>query len=425
MTGANPDWFADLNPPNNDGGGFDEAAFSENVERLAAKNKAKAAADGEKDRKPKPAETSSANTAKSAWDDDPDISLLDDRRGQLPEFPVDVLTPAWQEWLERASHGAGVRLEHTAIPLLGIASSLIGCSRRVCASRSWSEPMTLWTCVVADSGDRKTPGLRAVVRTLDLIEKINEPKVSEQRLKHETRIQRSKEISKKWKEDREAALKETPPKEPPVMPMDAIDPGNFIEPRLYATDPTIEKLAPLLQARPRGMLLIRDELAGLFANMARYHGGSDRPFWLEAYNGGRNVVERQSGSVVVDHLLVGVVGTFQPDKLARAFSGDEDGMYGRFLYGWPLAPEYRPLTNEVAEVEPELVNALTALIRLPSEDVDGEFAPQTIWLSPDAVAEFEGFRQWHDKAKRGFDGRERHWFAKGENHVLRLAGVLT
>ena len=99
-------------------------------------------------------------------------------------------------------------------------------------------------------------------------------------------------------------------------------------------------------------------------------------------------------------------------------------MYGRFLFSWPLAPEYRPLTNDVAEVEPELVNALTALIRLPSEDVDGAFAPQNVWLSPEAVAVFEEFRQWHDKAKRGLDGRERHWFAKGENHVLRLAGVL-
>ena len=71
--------------------------------------------------------------------------------------------------------------------------------------------------------------------------------------------------------------------------MEALDPGNFIEPRLYATDPTIEKLAALLQVRPRGMLLLRDELAGLFANMGRYSGGSDRPFWLEAWVGGRHV----------------------------------------------------------------------------------------------------------------------------------------
>ena len=102
-------------------------------------------------------------------------------------------------------------------------------------------------------------------------------------------------------------------------------------------------------------------------------------------------------SIVVDHLLVGVVGSFQPDKLARAFAGDEDGMYGRFLYAWPSAPDYRPLSNEADEVEPELQNALTALIRLPAEDADGVFAPQSIWLSDGAIAEFEQFRQFVDQ----------------------------
>jgi hypothetical protein len=284
--------------------------------------------------------------------------------------------------------------------------------------------MTLWSCVVAASGDRKTPGLNVTVRALDLIEKNNAAATSEKRLSHETRVQKAKEAAKKWKEEREAALKADPPREPPIMPMDAIDPGNFIEPRLYATDPTIERLAALLQVRARGMMLIRDELSGLFANMGRYSGGSDRPFWLEGWNGGRHVVERVSGSIVIDHLLVGVIGSFQPDKLARAFGGDEDGMYGRFLYAWPSAPDYRPLSNEAAEVEPELQNALTALIRLPAEDAEGIFVPQAVWLSDHAIAVFEEFRKWVDKAKAGFDGHERQWLVKGETTVLRLAGTL-
>ena len=100
-----------------------------------------------------------------------------------------------------------------------------------------------------------------------------------------------KEAAEEWKVQRKAALNAEPPREPPAMPIEAIDPGNFIYPRLYATDPTIESLAPLLEARPRGMMLIRDELSGLFANMGRY-GGSDRPFWLEAWDGNRYVVER-------------------------------------------------------------------------------------------------------------------------------------
>src|SRR5262249_27903342 len=180
---------------------------------------------------------------------------------------------------------------------------------------------------------RKTPGLRVVTRALDLIEKNNAPGNNAKRLAHETRVQHSKEVSKKWKEEREAALKDNPPREPPIMPIDAIDPGDFIEARLYVSDPTIERLAELLNARPRGMLLIRDELSGLFQNMQRYSSGSDRPFWLEAFVGGRHVVERKTtGTIIVDHLLVGIAGTFQPDRLVAAFARDEDGMYARFFY---------------------------------------------------------------------------------------------
>ena len=91
------------------------------------------------------------------------------------------------------------------------------------------------------------------------------------------------------------------------------------------------------------MLLIGDELAGLFLNMSRYSNGSDREFWLEAWNGGSYVVERMSREpIMVDHLLVGVVGGLQPDKLARSFSGDHDGLYARVLFAGPRS---RPISR--------------------------------------------------------------------------------
>jgi hypothetical protein len=82
--------------------------------------------------------------ATHSWDD-PDRSILDDRRGDLPEFPIDTLSAAGRAWVERATHGAGATPAHVAVPLLGIASSLIGTARRVMASRSWTQPMTIWT----------------------------------------------------------------------------------------------------------------------------------------------------------------------------------------------------------------------------------------------------------------------------------------
>jgi len=89
------------------------------------------------------------------WEE-PDWALLNDRRGDLPDFPTDIFAPPIRGWLERAAHGAGVFPDHVAVPMLGVVASLIGAARRVRASRSWSEPVTLWTALVAASGDRKT-----------------------------------------------------------------------------------------------------------------------------------------------------------------------------------------------------------------------------------------------------------------------------
>jgi len=158
---------------------------------------------------------------------DPDLTLLEDRRGELPEFPVVVLPPPWRGWLERAAHGAGVRPEHVAMPLIGVASGLIGAARRVRVAKTWSEPTTLWTCVVAPSGDRKTPGLNVVIRALDLIEKNGFATIGAGRLKHEVRVQTAKEARRKWKAEQRAALAAEPPQAPPPMPVEAIMPDNL------------------------------------------------------------------------------------------------------------------------------------------------------------------------------------------------------
>jgi hypothetical protein len=64
------------------------------------------------------------------WEE-PDWTLLDDRRGDLPNFPVEALPASLRGWLLRSARGAGVTPAHVAVPLLGIASSLIGTARRV------------------------------------------------------------------------------------------------------------------------------------------------------------------------------------------------------------------------------------------------------------------------------------------------------
>ena len=354
---------------------------------------------------------------------EPDWAILDDRRGELPEFPTDTFSASWQDWLGRAARGAGATEGHVAVPLLAIASSLIGTARRVRASSSWSEPCTMWTAVVGFSGTAKTPGIDVTKRALGQIEKHRKHKIADLQRQHESKVEFAKAENKKWREAVAQAIEGG--SEPPPMPPTAQVPGAFIAPRLYFSSVTIERIAMLLAARPSGQLLIADELAGLFLNTGRYSGGQDDEFWLEAWNGSHYVVERVGRQPVeVDHLLVGITGGFQPDKLARSFDGDADGMYARICFGWPEEPPYQPLSNDVAEIEPEIINALNRIINLPAE-VEGTFKPTYLSLSAGALREFEAFRQQVHSQMAALVSREREWWAKAQTHVLRLAGTLS
>jgi Protein of unknown function (DUF3987) len=218
-----------------------------------------------------------ANEGDAAWDD-PDLSLLDDRRGELPEFPLEVFSPKIREMIKRTAQGAGVTSAHVAVPLLGIVSALIGTARRVKATTSWLQCTTSWTVIVGFSGTGKTPGINVTKRAVKQVERDNKSADEARQRAHETKKEAADAARKNWQKNVKDAVEAGMPA--PPMPVEATDPGKFVPARLYVSDGTVERLAELLQARPQGILLLRDELSGLFSNMSRYSGGQDNEFWL-------------------------------------------------------------------------------------------------------------------------------------------------
>jgi Protein of unknown function (DUF3987) len=132
-----------------------------------------------------------------------------------------------------------------------------------------------------------------------------------------------------------------------------------------------------------------------------------------------------SRMVQADHLLIGIAGGMQPDKLAKSFAGDHDGMYARVLFAWPPEPGYSPLSDEAEEIDPDILNIVARVNRLAEFTAEGVLIVKTIPLSAEAWNEFAQFSQFAHHAKEPFEGREREWFAKMTAHVLRLAGTLT
>jgi hypothetical protein len=315
------------------------------------------------------------------WEN-PDWSILDDKRGDLPDFP-DCLGKAWAT-TNRAAKGAGVTIAHVAVPLLGIASGLIGVARRIQASTSWLEPATIWCGIVGFSGSGKTPGLEVTKRALSAIERDKREGIAELRRRHDSKVEKARAAKAIWKKQVEDAAQNGTTA--PEMPKEAQDPGKFVTSRLFVSDGTIERLGELLTARPQGIVRIVDELSAMFANMQRYSGGQDNEFWLEAWNGNSFSVERIGRQLEIDYLLVGVVGGFQPDKLVKAFAGDDDGMYARFCFSWPEEAPHRNLIDDIADVDPNLKRALANLDGLAISD-DRGLVRKAIRLSPTARQE--------------------------------------
>jgi len=198
---------------------------------------------GGRERRSDEQQTSGRKAETGTWDE-PDWTLLDDRRGELPDFPAEALPASLHDCLLRAARGAGVTLAHVAVPLLGIGSSLIGTARRVRACRSWSEPLTMWVAVVGFSGTGKTPGLDVTRRVLSVIERARKQKIAEMQREHESRAQKAKAEKKKWEKAVAEAVEANLPA--PPKPVSATEPGPFVAPRLCLSDSTIERLAVLL-----------------------------------------------------------------------------------------------------------------------------------------------------------------------------------
>ncbi len=120
--------------------------------------------------------------------------------------------------------------------------------------------------------------------------------------------------------------------------------AQAFEQRYVVQDPTVAKLGEILSRNPRGLLLLRDELAGWLKTLEADGHEGDREFYLESWNGtGSFTVDRvKRGTVRIEGLCLSIVGGIQPGKLGayieRAIRGLEgaDGLLQRLqVVVWP------------------------------------------------------------------------------------------
>jgi hypothetical protein len=368
-------------------------------------------------------------TARDTWPG-LDMRLIEDDRAPAPVLDDDALPEGWQSWIDGEAAARACPRDYIAAGLIGAASAWIGNARRAAATADWNEPPHLWLALIGLPSTGKTPGLRPMIDASRAIEREAEPAWREAMARHERDAEAAQARDKMWRETVRDAAKNGAA--PPARPADAEQPVPPPRPRVIAMDTSTEELQRMQAEAPRGLLYVRDELAGWLGSFDRYSGnGADRAFFLECWNGGAYICDRvgyHGTPIRIEHASLAIVGGMVPDRLRNALAGADDGLTARLIYIWPEPVPIAPLPSrgdiEAAQRRNMLMDAARRLRALVmGADDHGLPAPIALRLDDDARALFDELRQeWMQRARKA-SGLVAGWAGKNPGRALRFALV--
>ena len=354
------------------------------------------------------------------WDN-PDRSLADSDLPPAPDLPLPLLR-SWGPWIADYAAMKSAPIGYALGAVLAGAAAAIGSSRMIEARPGWRVYPALWVLLVGPPSAHKSPAQVPIVTILKNIEREEAVDFDAERRDYETKRQAANEVRETWERDVKKAIKSGGPA--PLKPMGADDPEEPSPPRIVVNDATVEAMAPMLKANPRGVLLERDELAGFIGNIGKYGGDGDAAFWLERYDGAPFSTDRvKRGHVQGDIGLVSILGGIQPERAQELLlNRPDDGFVSRFLLIYP-EPARRVWETPTADLE-KLKYSLMRLRALTPNCENGR--PQPVVLSLCDVAKTY-FSEWW--IENGDEGRASSGFragilGKAPGVVLRLALIL-
>jgi hypothetical protein len=284
-------------------------------------------------------------------------------------FPAWRLPEPLRSFVGNASTSLGSDPAYVAATLLVSIAAAIGTTRRVCCKVGWYEFPILWVGLVGKSGCGKSPAVDVATKPI-------------KRRQHMAAIIYKQQIDEIEASKGNLAGAKRRDESEPKMPC------------LYCEDSTVEALIDRLVDNPRGLVVIRDELAAWLEGMNAYKGGkgSDESTWLSFFDGreakhDRKIAKRTT--LFVPRAAVSLVGGIQPGVLTECLTlrRTASGMAARLLLVHP--PETVQQWSE-SEVDQGLVNAVNgvfdSLFDQLSFDENGQ--PITVRMSNEAQLMF-------------------------------------
>lgn len=358
-------------------------------------------------------------------------------------FPLSELPETMRAFVERGARAIGCDPASLALPALCVCAGILGGSRRLQVKASWHAPPILWGCVLGESGTTKSPAMRLALAPL-------RRRARQDYERYEAQLQLAKasleaqdagqaapdEAARDESASGEAGEEDSDrPRRPGVRrkrrkrkaPI-AIPPPR----RVLVSDTTTEALATIARDNPLGLLLGRDEIAGLFGGFDRYaaKGGGDEAFFLSAFDGESVEVDRKSEQehILVHSMALSIIGTCQPAVFAKLMNSQrrESGLMARFLVVHPPMQAKKWSDGDFdARTDPAWSKVIDRLLELEQTvDADGSKVALVIDRTEEAQALYRDFFNAHNEEVCEETGDWRAFLAKAEQMPLRLALLL-
>lgn len=225
-----------------------------------------------------------------------------------PKWPAGVLARCSEDTIAEIALADGVDMGAQAMAFVTAASGAADKQSRldVYLNGRFMVPPVVWTMVLAESGMRKSPILRTAFAPI------------------------KRATGERWHEHRQAMRQYEAL--PAADRRDALQPAQ--PPSLFVDDITPEKLAELLGAEPRGILMLKEELVALF-DFGRYSsssGAGARGFLVTCHDATETWFHRKSsGATHICNAAMTIFGCTQPARLAKFKDLEDDGLLQRFL----------------------------------------------------------------------------------------------
>ncbi|MGE3241373.1 MAG: DUF3987 domain-containing protein [Pirellulales bacterium] len=295
-------------------------------------------------------------------------------------FPVAALPPVLARYVREASASIGCDPSFVAMPLLASVAVAIGNKRVVQLKKGWTEPAIIWTAIVSDSGEHKSPSQSAALRFV---------------------------------EERQNRLR-----------AGGIDITHATNDATYAG--VRDALAEQLDA---SLLLKPDELSEFIRSLSRSGQMSQKKgqvmSWWQA---GSLRTLRYKKIIHIPRVAMSVVGGIQPTSFRRAIVNErnmEDGFCARLLLTWQPSRRPKPWSDKAASAAAvkDVRAALERLFEMGTRKTEGQafYRPDVLKLHPNAKKLWVEFYNRHNAEGHELDHDLKAAWSKLRAYAARLA----